>query len=375
MSYRDRVAAPGRKKLLTIDGGGIRGVLSLEILRAMETMLRRETGASDDFVLADYFDYIAGTSTGAIIAAGLARGMSVNELRTLYAEHGRDMFDRAWLLRRYRYKYGATRLQTLLQDTFGATTAFGSDELRTLLMMVLRNATTDSPWPLSNNPRAKYNLQDRADNNLLLPLWQLVRASTAAPVFFPPELVKVGDHDFVFVDGGLTMYNNPAFQLFLMATHEKYALQWPTGEDRMLLVSVGTGTSPKADDQLRPGDMNLLFNASSVPAALMTAALYEQDALCRILGRCRHGAVIDRELGDLTDGASIVEPRLFGYVRYNAELTREGLDRLGLSNVRPEDVQRLNSVEHIGDLQRVGMSAALEVDRAHFAGFIEPQAG
>jgi uncharacterized protein len=73
------------------------------------------------------------------------------------------------------------------------------------VLMVLRNATTDSPWPLSNNPRAKYNQEDRADNNLLLPLWQLVRASTAAPVYFPPELIQVGDHDFVFVDGGLTM--------------------------------------------------------------------------------------------------------------------------------------------------------------------------
>ena len=59
MSYRDRMAAPGQKKLLTIDGGGIRGVLSLEILRAVETMLRREMGASDDFVLADYFDYVS----------------------------------------------------------------------------------------------------------------------------------------------------------------------------------------------------------------------------------------------------------------------------------------------------------------------------
>ena len=289
MSYRDRIDVPGRKKLLSIDGGGIRGVLSLEILRAMETMLRRETGAGDDFVLADYFDYVAGTSTGAVIAAGLALGMSADKLRTLYAEHGKDMFDRASLLRRYQYKYDSGRLQGLLQDTFGAATAFGGGELRTLLMMVLRNATTDSPWPLSNNPRAKYNRENRADNNLLLPLWQLVRASTAAPVYFPPELVKVGNHDFIFVDGGLTMYNNPAFQLFLMATHEKYALQWPTGEDQMLLVSVGTGTSPKADDHLRPGEMNLLFNAASVPAALMSAALHEQDALCRVLGRCRHG--------------------------------------------------------------------------------------
>lgn len=67
--------------------------------------------------------------------------------------------------------------------------------------------------------------------------------------------------------------------------------------------------------------------------------------------------------------------RLFGYVRYNAELTREGLDHLGLSDVRPEDVQRLDSVEQIGDLRRIGMSAALEVDGDHFTEFVEPQAG
>lgn len=61
-------------------------------------------------------------------------------------------------------------------------------------------------------------------------------------------------------------------------------------------------------------------------------------------------------------------------MRYNAELTREGLDRLGLSDIQPENVQPLDSVEHIADLQRVGMSAALAVDRAHFAGFTETQA-
>jgi len=70
----------------------------------------------------------------------------------------------------------------------------------------------------------------------------------------------------------------------------------------------------------------------------------------------------------------LAQSRLFGYVRYDAELTREGLDRLGLSDVRPEDVQRLDSVEHVGDLQHVGMSAALEVNREHFTGFVEPQA-
>ena len=47
--------------------------------------------------------------------------------------------------------------------------------------------------------------------------------------------------------------------------------------------------------------MNLLYNAKSIPAALMSAALNEQDLLCRVFGRCRHGATIDREVGDLID--------------------------------------------------------------------------
>lgn len=370
MTYRGRVKSPGPKKLLALDGGGIRGVLSLEVLAAVEETLRRELNRDDEFVLADYFDYVAGTSTGAIIAAGLAYGMHVDELRTLYAVHGEEMFDRASITKRFQYRYDNTRLRSLLQRTLGAETTFGDDRLRTLLMMVLRNATTDSPWPLSNNPGSKYNQQERPDNNLALPLWQLVRASTAAPTFFPPEAVSVGVRDFLFVDGGMTMYNNPAFQLFLMATLDAYRLGWKADEDELLLLSVGTGTSPKADDHLQPGDMNLLFNAGSVPAALMYAALNEQDLLCRVFGRCRHGAVLDREVGDLKAGAGPLDRRLFTYLRYNAELSRRGLDELGLPDVRPEDVQRLDCVAHVGDLQRVGMRVAREVDRRHFDGFL-----
>src|SRR5690606_30695174 len=100
-----------------------------------------------------------------------------------------------------------------------------------------------------------------------------------APTYFPPEEVHVGTHRFVFVDGGVTTYNNPAFLLFLMATLEPYRLEWPTGADRMLLVSVGTGSSAKANADLQPSEMNLLYNAGSIPSALMYAALNEQDML------------------------------------------------------------------------------------------------
>ena len=370
MSYRDHVSSPGPKKLLALDGGGIRGVITLEVLLRLESMLAEQLGAGDDFVLGDYFDYIGGTSTGAVIATGLAKGLRVEQLLDLYVTRGEEMFDHASLRRRYHYRYGSWRLRELLQGLLGEDTTLGSEQLKTLLLVVVRNATTDSPWPLSNNPNAIFNDPSRADNNLAIPLWQLVRASTAAPVYFPPEVVTLGEQRFVFVDGGLTVYNNPAFQLFLMATLDAYRLCWTATESDLLLVSVGTGTCPKADDRLRPDAMNLLFNAASVPAALMHAALDEQDLLCRVFGRCRHGPAIDLEVGDLMHREGLLEKRLFSYVRYNIELSRRGLDKLGLDDVIPQQVQRLDSVQHIGDLRRVGQAAACDVVSEHFAGFL-----
>ena len=326
------------------------------------------------------------TSTGGIIAACLSRGMSVRKILEFYVESGADMFTKANLLRRLHYTFESEPLALKLQDVFGgAGTTFGSETLRTLLLLVLRNATTDSPWPLSNNPYAKYNAPDRHDNNLLFPLWQLVRASTAAPTYFPPEVITLPHPDptktreFIFVDGGVTMYNNPAFQMFLMATLDKYwarrpEARWQTGVDRMLIVSVGTGTSPGVRQGLDAGDMHLLFNAQTLPAALMFAALNEQDLLCRVFGDCRAGDPIDREIGGLVGSVGPLsrDQKLFTYMRYNAELTREGLDALGCEDIEPEAVQRLDSVEGIPALRRVGEQVAQrKVDAGHFSGFLD----
>ena len=352
-----------------MDGGGIRGAISLEVLSAVEEIARRKLGRPDA-VLADYFDYIAGTSTGAIIATGLSLGMSVSDLRRFYVEVGPDMFSRAGVLRRFHYKFDQDRLAAQLKAVFGADTMLGSRRLRTLLMLVMRNATTDSPWPISNNPAATFNDLQRSDCNLNLPLWQLVRASTAAPTYFPPEVVRVGDHEFLFVDGGVTMYNNPAFQLFLMATLPPYKLQWPTGSDRILLVSVGTGANPKANAHLRPEDIHLLYNASSIPSALMFAALNEQDFLCRTFGECLAGDELDQEVGHMRGQEGPTSTKLFTYVRYTPQLTEEGLRQLGLTGIRAEHVQALDSVDHIQDLQRVGRALAeRDVRESHFQGF------
>lgn len=367
-----RPEAKPTRKLLALDGGGIRGVMTLEILHGIESLLRRELG-SPGLVLADYFDAIAGTSTGAIIAAALSRGMSVDDLLTFYRESGPAMFDKASVLRRFRYKYEDDRLADRLKEVFGPETTLGDASLRTLAMLVLRNATTDSPWPLWNNPSAKYNDRARPDCNLNLPLWQLVRASTAAPTYFPPEVIRFGGgrHEFIFVDGGVTTYNNPAFQLFLMTTIAPYRLNWPCGAEKMLLVSVGTGKSPAANQDLTPSEMNLLFNAGSIPSALMYAALNEQDLLCRVFGRSLSKDPLDREVLSLEGVTAPGGKDLFTYLRLNAELSAQGLSDLGLRGIEPESVQKLDSVEHIEALRSVGQAvAARDLRPEQFAGFL-----
>jgi patatin-like phospholipase/acyl hydrolase len=377
-------AAP--KRLLALDGGGIRGLITIEMLARLESLLREETRGGADFRLAQYFDYVGGTSTGAIIATCVSLGMSVDEIRAFYIANGAAMFAKANVLSRFRYKYEDDQLAAKLREVFDkylpaderargdAHVTLGSAALQTLLLIVMRNATTDSPWPISNNPDAKYNALDREDSNLRIPLWQLVRASTAAPTYFPPEEVRLGKRSFLFVDGGVTTYNNPAFLLFLMSTLGAYRMSWETGAEKMLVVSLGTGTSPNANENLGAGDMNLLYNAGTIPSALMYAALNEQDMLCRAFGRCRAGAALDRELETMVLSADAEKtsrlPRLFTYMRYNAELSRDGLASLGLGTLEPENVQKMDSIEHMDDLRRVGQEAGKQITAEHFAGFV-----
>ncbi len=389
--------------MLSIDGGGIRGLVAVEFIARIEELLRAEFH-EPDLVLAQYFDYFAGTSTGAIVATLLSLGYSAQTIRNFYVTGGKMMFDANAFQRFarrtkgpasaiagvlgiffYRAMYRPDALEREIKRVVGdpPLVTLGTQKLQTLLLIVTRNASTDSPWPLSNNPNAKYNLRD--DNagsarptNLDLPLWQLVRASTAAPVYFPAEEIHVPglDAPFVFVDGAVSMYNNPAFQLFLMATLPGYRLGWKTGPRELLLISVGTGSADLANLHLDARQMNLLYNVTSTPAALIHSAAVEQDMLCRIFGRVRSDcalAEIDAEIGNLIGVGLPPEAPLFSYARYNVELSKRSLQKLGFADVAPAGLQRLDGVDYIDDLSRVGAAAAkCCVDIADFEGFLDP---
>jgi len=378
----ERYSVPGPRRILALDGGGIRGVITLGVLAKLERQLR-EWRDDPQYRLCQFFDLIGGTSTGAIIATGLASGMSVEKIAGFYEQFSSVAFKRRPLWQKWRALYGDGGLTTTLKTTFGADTTLRPEHLRCLLTVVTRNATTDSAWPISSNPAAKYNDRARPDCNLNIPLWKLVRASTAAPVFFPPEVVSWDPDDpaksFVFVDGGTTAYNNPAFLLFRMATQPAYRLGWETGEKRLLVVSVGTGSAPVLGDSAEDSSTNLVEAALNTLSALMSQAAVDQDVNCRVIGRCSYGGIIDRELHDLVP----VDPQVpdtplrldvdtgkaFLYVRYNAELTEAGLKELRLKGLDPQRLRKMDDIDNISDLKRVGTALGERVTLDHLGSF------
>lgn len=364
--YWERQWPGERKRLLALDGGGIRGIITLEILARMEEVLG---AGNDSFVLADYFDYIAGTSTGAIIAAALSLGHRVQEIQNLYRELAPQIFRKRFLPARIRSLYKDHGLSRQLEGFLGQDATLGSDEIRTLLLVVMHRIDTDSIWPLSNNTRAKYNDRSRPDCNLDFHLSKVVRGSAAAPVYFMPETIPIGATEANFEDGGVTPFNNPALLLFEMATSPRYCLGWPEGADRLLLVSVGTGFAASTHEQLRRSKVTLLFQAKNLVKVIMNGSSTENDRLCRVLGACRHGDPIDSEFDADNADARIRDTPLFSYVRYNADIGEKGLTKVGLGHIDPKQVARLDALPAMEDLAAVGKKAAEHVKREHFEGF------
>ena len=363
---------PSKKCLLSIDGGGIRGVLSIQILKRIER-IAEQLSNNPDICLADCFDYIGGTSTGGILAAGLACGMRVVDLESFYLEQASNMFtpNSSWFKRYTTARYDSSALQNKLQEVFGSTTTLGSPKLRSLLLLVMLNASTSSPWPISSNPSALYNQMDScgANSNLHLPLWQLVRASAAAPFFFEPEAIEIEGKRFLFFDGALTSYNNPAFKLFQMATLPEYRLEWPVGSGNMLLVSVGTGLLSRSIGLKDPKSVNFMESIPAAMKSMMFTGTTEQDMLCRSFADVRAGDPIDGEVGALLGRNSIGGKPLFSYARYNADLAPKALSENGFASLSTHKFA-IDSLDAIKPCIEIGKWVAdKKVQPENFSGF------
>lgn len=375
-SLRKRLKAPGPKRILSLDGGGIRGAMTLGFLEQMEQLLAKkheEKGIMPkaDFRLHHYFDLIGGTSTGSIIAALLAiSGQKVSEIKEMYRELGKKIFSdknglnifgkRIYINR----KYDAAPLKEELLRIF-KDARLGDDSNKTGFCAVSKRLDTFSTWPVTNNPEGHYY-----DKNRFF-IRNIVRASTAAPSFFEPELVDVGEgQQGIFVDGGMSMMNNPSLQLFLTATLDGYNLKWKTGPEDLLIISVGTGRRDKKLLGKKYEDPNLLVTAQLAPDQFMSDANELVEMMMHFIGKgLGQLRKIDREVGDLSVDA-INGQKAFSYLRYNVDMDLETFSRLKLDGIEQQnidDLMNMDAAKNVEELLQIGERAAAEQVKAeHF---------
>jgi uncharacterized protein len=362
------------KRILSLDGGGIRGALSLGYLKKIETILRQREG-DPGLLLCDYFDLIGGTSTGSIIAACLSIGYSVDDVVKLYMDLGGKIFGKKnnWWnpLETFKFlKAGFDHnvLEESLRKVFGEIT-LGSDKIRTGLCIVAKRADTSSVWPLINHPGGKY-FDSAIGKNKDIPLWKAVRASSAAPTYFLPQLIDVGNGQVgAFVDGAVSMANNPSLTLLMVATLKGFPFHWELGEDKLSILSVGTGYRVFKKKVGEIEEAWLATWAASVPNMLMQDASSQNELLLQWLSESPTAVEIDGESGKL-QGDYLAGKPMLKYLRYDFAITEKELNGLGIGTFDDADVESLNEISNAENrfrLYDIGSAAAKKVLPEHLS--------
>jgi len=361
--------APGPKRILSIDGGGVRGAVATAFLERLESEIAEIEGRP--VRLAEWFDLIGGTSTGAIIAVGLALGYRASEMRDFYEQLAPRIFKRSFFrLLGWHAKFDARNLMTELSRIIGTRTLDSAD-LKTGLCIVLKRMDTGSAWMVMNNPRSIYweTPVDRTFiGNRHLPLTNLVRASTAAPTFFDPELIEIapGLPRGLFIDGGLTPHNNPSLMLLLSALLPGYGLNWKLDPTNLTIVSVGTGTYRETMDPFAAMRSSALGLALRSLAAMISDSEQLVLTLMTYFGQSPVAWPINSELGDL---GRLVPPTnaLFRFLRYDLKLEQKWLAETLNEQLPVETVVRLREMdrpENVPVLYNLGQkAAALQIRR------------
>ncbi len=220
---------PFRKNVaIAVDGGGIRGVIVTKALSMLEKELNRP--------LHDVFRLTAGTSTGSIIAAGLASGLTAEQMLQMYMDLGGEVFRKGirttfWYA--FNYRYPNPPLKKALLTYFGDKTLgdLWKEEPPTDVVLTTFDV-------VENRTRFVKSYKSEYANWTLV---QAVMASAAAPTYFPSILGQ-------FIDGGVGSYNNPCY---IAAYEVQYVLPWKPEETTLL--SIGTG---RGQGHIKQGDVD-----------------------------------------------------------------------------------------------------------------------
>ena len=312
------------KTILSIDGGGVRGIIPLACLIQLE--------AQEGKPCKEIFNMIAGTSTGAVIAAGLAIGISARGLLALYRNLAESAFKALpfWKIAANlgNHRYSNEFISRTLSE-------IGADrELNSLPVDILitgkNTATSRTDFFVRDNP-GNASLWGR------LSLRDSVLASIAAPTYFPAHSAELGGVQHTWVDGGVGVAGNPCYQAAVEAIHYS-AGAYPPGDTRLL--SFGTGSSPHP---VNPKRASFLQWAEWVLIEMLEDAAEWQTFITKL------------EYG----GTGRIDFR-----RYNLDLAPDVLNELGVKLPPGTDLTRIgiDSLWAIELLVEIGRAFAQRID-------------
>lgn len=324
-------------------------MLTLGVLERVERLLRERLPPAEreSFVLADYFDLIAGTSTGSIIAAWLALGNTVDSARALYLSLGPKVFSKPRLAGQLLWaKFDEETFESILREKFGEV-ELSSPRLRTGLLVTCKRVDTGSAWILGNNPKAKFWKYDQ-----FRLLRQLIQASTAAPTFFTPVEIGIGNGETgLFLDGAMGGHNNPAVAAFFYATAAEYNLNWATGADQLFMLNIGTGFQRPAFPAKKFRNSNVAIQAVRTLQGLIhetaMTAVFTMQALSNPTNPFRLNSEVLGLENTLVGGVP-----LLSYERLDPPIDREGLMKEYQLDYSPTICSKLGRMD-IGELATI----------------------
>lgn len=241
------------KKILSIDGGGIKGIFAASFLTQIEEECKVR--------ICDYFDLIAGTSTGGIIAAALAYGVPAKNILDLYLQKGKQIFPKGKTWSFFKTKYDTEPLKKALEDVFQSGCI---KDCKTRLVIPAYNLENNQVR-VFKTPHEKNLHFDKE-----LRLVDCILATTAAPLYFQPYRMKGG----VFIDGGVGANNPSVIALVEGMTRCTWSL------NDILMLSIG-GVSELGSNTGNEG-MGLL-DVLKIQKSFMSAESQYAHNICNLL--------------------------------------------------------------------------------------------
>jgi patatin-like phospholipase/acyl hydrolase len=273
-----------RFQVLSLDGGGVRGIFVAAILAGLEEDL--------GYPIADRFDLIVGTSTGGIIALGLAAGIPARELVEFYVSRKAAVFPRGlrprWARGLWRAKYTPEPLERALREVLGDR-LLGASTVPLVIPSYDIGENTVHLFKTSHHERL------RRDHKI--PMWQVGMATAAAPTFFPTYALP-GQRSRL-VDGGVWA-NNP-----VMVGVAEAVSMFGCSLDALRVLSIGTTTELTSRGRhldnagllrwaRRPGAVDLLMRGQSIGAFTQAQHLVGLDRVHRLDPIVPDQAALDR---------------------------------------------------------------------------------